>query len=549
VSRSLRLRWAAAALAVLCALVSPAAQPEASPARPRLVLFVSVDQMRADYLTRFEPLFQAGFRRLLEHGAVFTNASYRHANSETGPGHAVLLSGRHGRDNGVIANEWYDRLAGTIVNVVDDPVQVALPGPGRGASPANLIGYTIGDLLKKGSPASRVVGVAMKDRSAVLMAGRRADAAYWYEPKAGVFGSSSYYMRELPAWLSAWGADGHVEALNGRSWTRLLEDPAVYLRYAGPDDVRGEWDGQDTVFPHRIRGAPGSWDFHDDLRRTPFADELVLEVALQAMQAHQLGADDATDLLAVGFSATDLVGHTYGAESQELMDQILRLDRTLGRLLEAAEARAGRAGLLVGLSADHGALPLVERLRERGVDARRVHPDVLAAAARTALAASFPGPGELIAAFAQPNFYLDLEAIRRRGLERRAVERVMEQALLATGVVERVYTHDRLLADPPADDPSFALFRNSFFETRSPHVIVALKPHVYMEYYQGGSGHGTHHEYDRRVPIAFMGPRIVPGRYPAACGPHDIAPTLARLLGLEYRLDQDQRVLAEMLRE
>src|SRR5688500_6255768 len=148
----------------------------------RLVLFVSVDQMRFDYLTRFESLFQGGLRTLLEEGAVFVNASYRHAGTETGPGHAVLLSGRNGSHSGIVANEWYDSLSRANVNVVDDPAHAPLGGIGRGASPASFIGFTVGDVLKKASPRSRVVAVSLKDRSAVLTGGRRANAAYWFEP-------------------------------------------------------------------------------------------------------------------------------------------------------------------------------------------------------------------------------------------------------------------------------------------------------------------------------------------------------------------------------
>ena len=196
-------------------------------ARPRLVLFVSVDQMWFDYLDRFAAHYTGGLERLREEGAVFTNAYYRHANSETGPGHALLLSGRHARDNGIVANAWYDRTSGAVVNVVGDPLVAPLPGPGRGASPANFTGATVGDLLKRASPASRVVGVAGKDRSAILMAGPRADAAYWYEAAAGVFGSSTYYMKRCPPWLAEWNATRPVDALAGRSWTRLLDAPVV----------------------------------------------------------------------------------------------------------------------------------------------------------------------------------------------------------------------------------------------------------------------------------------------------------------------------------
>ncbi len=538
---ALRARGVLLAVATLLAAAASAAP------RPRLVLFVSVDQMRYDYLERFASLFTGGLKRFHQGGAIFSNARYRHANSETGPGHSVLLSGRHARDTGIVANEWYDRLLGRIVNVVDDPAVSPLPGPGRGASPAHAIGPSLGDLLKKTSPASRVVGVSMKDRSAILMAGARGDAAYWYEPAAGRLGSSTYYMRRLPDWLAAWNAAGHIDALFGRTWTRLLADEGPYLRLAGPDDVRGEWDNVDTVFPHRIRGAARSPEFYDDVRRTPFFDELTVDVAVRAMDAHALGRDEATDILAVGLSATDIIGHTYGSESQEIMDQVLRLDRTLGRLIDAAEARAGREHLLVALSADHGSMPLVERLQARELDARRVRPEEIVVPVRKALETRFPGAGDLIAAADVPSFYLDLAAIGRLGLKRADVEKVVEEALLGTGFISHVYTSAELLGGPPADDPDFVLVRNSYFESRSPHVIATQKPYLYISSRPGGTGHGTLHDYDRHVPVAFLGPGTKAGRYHGPCGPEDIVPTLARILGVEYRLEEGQRVLLEAL--
>lgn len=534
----------AAALLTAAGALAVAAQAD-SPARPRLVLFVAVDQMWSEYLDRFAPYFTGGLKRLRDEGAIFTNAYYRHANSETGPGHALLLTGRHARDNGIVANWWHDRLSGAPMNVVDDPFRRPLPGPGRAASPQNLLAGTIGDLLKLDSPDSRVVGVAGKDRSAILMAGREADAAYWYDSAFGGFGTSTYYMRELPGWLAAWNAARHADALAGRTWTRLLPDEAPYLKTAGPDDVKGEWDNVDTVFPHRIRGTPPAREYYDDLRRTPFADDLVLEVALAALEAHDLGRDDATDLLAVGFSATDAVGHTYGADSQELMDQVIRLDRVMGRLFDAAEARAGKGNVLIGLSADHSSMPLVEVLKAKGIDARRASPALLRDAVTKALEARFPGAGPLVQAWDEPHVYLDLEKIAQQRLKRADVEKVVEDALLGTGLVERVYTATRLLGDAPADDPDFALFRNSFFEPRSPQVIGRLKRYVYLDDRPGGTGHGTAQDYDRHVPVVFAGPGITRGRFDAACGPEDIAPTLARLLGLPYRMEAGQRVLTE----
>jgi len=544
-------RAIAAALALaLASACSPA--PSGSPPGParaepvRLVLVVSVDQMRYDYLTRFGSLFKGGFRRLLDRGAVFSNARYRHANTETGPGHAVLLSGRSSLHSGIIANEWYDTMLKREVNVVEDPATTPLGGLGRGASPTHFIGFTVGDMLKKRTPGSRVVGVSLKDRAAVLMAGPRADAAYWYETTGGNFITSTYYMKETPRWLADWNARHRAAGYAGRAWTRLLPDEGVYRRHAGEDKVDGEWDWVDTVFPHEIRGTPPGFEFYDDLRRTPFADELTLEVALEALAAHRLGTDGDTDLLAVGFSATDVIGHTYGPDSQEMMDQMLRLDQTLGRLFEAAEARVGAGGMLVVLGADHGVTPLVERLRAMGIDARRVRPAAVTAAVDEALARRFPRATGILAWARPPEFQLDLEALRRQGLKRRDVEAVVKKALLATGLVDRVYTHERLRGEAPADDPYFALVRNSFFEPRSPHVIGLLKEYVYLTDRVGGSGHGGPYEDDRHVPVVFMGPGVKTGAYAEPCGPEDVAPSLAALLHLEYPQQDSQRLLREM---
>lgn len=531
--------------ALVCTHGNPARSAEVTPPRPRLVLALSVDQMRFDYLTRFAPLFKGGLKTLVDKGAVFTNARYRHACTETGPGHSVMLSGRSPRHSGIVGNDWYDAASRKNMNVVDDPVHVAVGGRGRGASPRNFIGFTLGDVLKKQSPGSRVVGVAGKDRSAILMAGHRADAAYWYGA-GGAMVTSSYYMPVAPAWLTAFNERHVPDRYAGEKWTRLLPDEGVYLKYAGPDDVKGEWDNKDTVFPHAIRGRPPEDLFYDDLRRTPFADELTLAVALEALAAHGLGADEDTDVLAVGFSATDSIGHTYGADSQELMDQLLRLDRTLQKLFDDLDRRVGLSRVLVVLSADHGVLPLVEVLQSRGVAARRAGPDTLHEPVEAALRARFPGASGLVAAWDGPNVYLDLDALGRQGLRRADAEKAVIEGLTKSGLVDRVYTHADLLGEPPPDDPDFPLFQRAFFQPRSAHLVTRLKPWIYVGSYVGGTSHGTVHDYDRHVPVVFMGPGVKAGTYAAESGPEDIAPTLGALLGLEYA-SADGRTLSELL--
>ena len=387
------------------------------PLRPKLVLVLSIDQMRVDYLSRFAPLYRGGLKRLTERGAVFNNARYRHASTETGPGHSVLLSGRHPSHSGIVANDWWDPYLKKLINVVDDPFHLPLGGEGRSASPVNALSFTVGDVLKLGNVNSRVVGVSLKDRSAILMAGRRADAAYWYETAGGNFITSTYYAKEAPPWLTRWNRLRLPDTYAGKKWTRLLADEDVYEKYAGPDAIEGEWDRKDTVFPHAIRGNPPERLYYDDFRRTPFADEVTLSVALEAMNAHQLGQDEHTDIFAVGFSATDVIGHTYGPESHEIMDQLLRLDSVLEKLFQAIDDSVGLANTLVVLSADHGSLPLVENLRSQGIEARRASPDILRNAVQGALDRRFPGVQGLMAYFAT-DIYFDEEVIRLNRLDR-----------------------------------------------------------------------------------------------------------------------------------
>ena len=515
------------------------------PAPPRVVLVLAIDQMRFDYLTRFAPLYKGGLKTLLERGAVFTNAHYRHSATETGPGHSVILSGRHPSHSGIVANDWYDSYQGKFVNVVDDPVQGTLGGPGRSASPANALSFTVGDVLKATRAQSVVVGVSQKDRSAILMGGRRADAAYWYEAVGGNFVTSTYYMRETPSWLTAWNNRHVADAYAGQMWQRLLADVSVYDTYAGPDNVDGEWDRKDTVFPHGIRGRPPERLYYDDLRRTPFSDQMTLEFALEAMKAHHIGEDANPDVFAIGFASTDVVGHTYGSDSHETMDQLLRLDLLLGKLFSEIDARVGSGNALIVLTADHGALPLVENLTSKGVAARRAAPAILQTAVKQALDERF-GVVDGLFVFSSPDFYFVEETLRRHRISRKDAEATAVAALLRTQLVEKVYTHDDLTNTSPSSDPFLPLFQNAFYPPRSPHLNVLLKRHVYMSSAVGGTGHGTAHDYDRHVPLIFMGAGVRPGSYAEPSGPEDIAPTLAWLLGLEFPKEHDSRVLTEL---
>ena len=515
----------------------------------KLVLVISVDQMRFDYLTRFASLYKGGLRRLLNRGAVFSKAMVHHANTDTGPGHSVILSGRHPSSTGIIGDRWFDGSLKKVVQLVEDPKYSALGGKGGGYSPSNVIGTSLGDALKEKSPKSRVVAVSLRERCAILMAGHRGDAAYWYEGGggAGNFVTSTYYMRQAPPWLEQWNRQRFADRYAGQLWTRLLPDTRLYEKYAGRDDVEGEWDRRDIRFPHHIRGKPPEIRFYDDFRRTPFADEMTLDVALEALKGHELGKDEAPDILAVGFAATDVIGHTYGANSQEVMDQLLKLDQTLEKLFQEVEKSVGLAHTLVVLTSNHGALPLVEVLQEKGIDARRASPADMEAAVQKELGTSFPAVSGLIALFDAPNFYLDETVIEKHQLKREDVEAAVTKALLSTDLVEAVYTHSLLLRSKQSSDPYVQLSLNSFYPPRSPHLMVRLKRYIYLNDRMGGTGHGSPYDYDRHVPIIFMGTKVKPGKYGSPCGLEDIAPTLARLLGFDYPREPSSRLLSEMI--
>jgi predicted AlkP superfamily pyrophosphatase or phosphodiesterase len=538
-----------ALFAVCCISTAASAQAppaQVPPAQPKLILVIAVDQMRSDYVDRFAPLYRAGLKTLIDKGAVFSNAKYRHAANETGPGHSVLLTGADPLHSGIVANDWWDPYLGRVVNVIDDPVQTPLGGTGRPSSPANMLTFTVGDVMKSTNPRSRVVGVGMKDRSAILMAGRRADAAYWFENAGGNFITSTYYMDAAPAWLTDWNRQRHVDKYAGQTWTRLLDDVGLYEKYAGKDAIEGERDRTDILFPHPVVAKPPQTAYYAEIRRTPFADEVLLEFAFEAMKQHELGMDADTDILAVGFASTDVIGHAWGPDSQELMDQMLRLDRVIGRLLAQVHSSVGLDNTIVVLSADHGSRPLVEILQERGLPGRRITPKELENVLVSALAKRFPGVTGLVSYFAT-DVYLNEGVVRRNNLNWKEVEATAIGALLSTGVVDKVYTHDDLRSHARSDDPYLELFKKAFYAPRAPHLNVLLKPGVYVNSATGGTGHGTAYDADRHVPVIFMGRDITPGRYTQESAPEDIAPTLAQMLRLVFPREHDSRVLSEML--
>lgn len=508
---------------------------------PRLVVVLVIDQLRADYIERFQDHYRGGLGWLLDRGAYFPRAAYRYSATFTAAGHATISTGKHPASHGIVGNSWRESARGEVYSVADERYP-AVGGPGESRSPLALLADTLGDGLKDAHDGSRVYSVSTKDRSAILLAGKGADGAFWFEPDCGCLVSSSYYGEALPSWLAEFNAAQPAAAYAGKDWHRLHDDASLYDSLARRDRFPTEADGIETDFPH-ARPAEG---YESTLAATPFSDEITLGAALAALRSGELGTDGEPDLLALGLSATDSIGHRYGPFSQEAMDNHLRLDRGLADLIEAIDEIVGLDHVVFALSADHGAMPLVEHLQASGVAAERFSVAALWDGARRAADHCGAGPAsETVADASGRRLYWDESALRERNLNPGEASECVADWLRSQPGVEAVLTAGQLSAG--GGGPLEALFERAFFPGRSPHIQVHLHPYLYVGG-ETGTGHGTAHAHDRRVPVLLAGSGISPGRHETAAGPADLAPTLAAVLGVTMPPAPSTRVLREALR-
>jgi hypothetical protein len=508
------------------------------------VVVVAVDQLRPDYLDRFRPFFgPGGFNLFLQRGAAYPEARYRHATTSTCPGHAVMLSGSYAEVNGIVANEWYDRRAGRPVNCAEDPTVKLVGATGPGRSPRNLFGATLGDVLKTATAGrSRVVTVAGKDRSAIMLGGHLADAAYWMAET--LFVTSTYYRRDLPAWAREFNASHPISAYVGRAWDRAL--PAAAYQFMGPDDEPAERDeaGLGRTFPHPLANDAA-------VENSPVLNDVIADFALRAVEAESLGRDTVPDLLGIGFSANDHVGHLYGPDSHEVMDATVRLDRTLRRLFEVLDRTVGLAHVVVVLTADHGVAPMpevLERVHPGTSVARRQDPAALETAARRALTARYgqiPAPGWIVY-HAPPMMYLNVAVLDALNVPLEDAERVAQAAVRAVPGVHDVLTSSELGRQRAAGAETDAA--HSFHPSRSGNLYYMLEPYWLPDANPTGADHGSPWRYDQAVPLLWFGPGIVPGVHRGSADIADIAPTLAALLDLAPPGGAQGRVLPELLR-
>lgn len=512
-TRRTLLLVSAAALAA-----SLSAQP---PAHPKLILAIAVDQFRYDYLTRFRADYTGGFKTLLTQGAVFTNARYEHVPTVTAIGHSTFLSGATPSMSGIIGNEWFDRASGKKVTSVADASVQLLGGSENplGSSPRRLLVSTLGDEMKMADPRTKVVGISLKDRSAILPAGHMANGAYWFDNVSGNFVSSTYYFPDLPAWVKEFNARHPADQYAGKQWNGKT------LALAGPKP-------------------------YDSLPATPWGNELIEAFTERALESEQLGRGPQTDLLAVSFSSNDYVGHELGPDDPAVRDMADRTDKLFAKLFALIDQRVGMRNVVVVLTADHGVAPVPDVNQKRRMPGG-ILPDI-SAPVQQALSARY-GEGKWIVSSIEYGLYLDWKLIDEKKLHRKEVIETAAEVVRAQPHIFQVYTYDALLHGEIPHDFVSDRVASGFYAPRAADVFYLPEPYWIPQptgatAYKTKTTHGTPFGYDTHVPVIFMGPGIKPGIYNGPIRPNDIAPTLATLLSVETPSGSVGRALEEILK-
>ncbi len=520
-------RIASAVAATLPVLLTAQASSPTLP--PTLVVQITVDQLRPDYFERFASQLTGGLGRLYRHGAFFANATHDHATTETAPGHATLWSGRFPSHTGVVLNEIG----------VADPQAPLLFGRGGGASPYRFRGSAYFDWVRARDQFSRALSVSRKDRGAILPLGRAKQAVFWYSLD-GRFTTSRYYGDTVPTWVQRFNTRDFTRRFLGTDWKLLLDSTA----YPEKDSVPTEHQGKDFVFPHRLpadqrAGTNAFVDF-------PWMDDATVDFALAGVHAMELGAGPTLDVLAVSLSTTDAIGHAYGPDSRELHDQILRVDRAIGRLIDSLYVLRDSTRIVFALGADHGVTPLPEQSFP-GTDPMRGRVDTrpVINAARSALAArGVEGDAlDLQAGILS----LDRRRLAAKGVNSDSVITTLRASLLKLPGMLRVDRVGTLAALAARGDKLARRWFHSIPADMDAVLTVTFKPSYYWATVKDAT-HGSPHDLDARIPIILMGPMFTSGRFAMPVRSVDVAPTLGAVTGVPPIEPVDGRVLTEALR-
>lgn len=508
--------------------------------QPKLVVGIVVDQMRQEYLYRFESKFgEGGFKRLMGNGFMLTNAHYNYVPTYTGPGHASIYSGTTPATHGIIGNDWWDKNLKKEVNCVGDDRYQPVGNPeGNGdVSPWRLLSSTITDELKISTQKKgKVVGLSIKDRGAVLPAGHLPDGAYWLDSKSGKFITSTYYKNNLPEWVDNFNNLKLADNYLNQEWRTLLP----IEKYLNPDDSPYErkFKGKDKpVFPYNLKELKKENGGYDLLSVTAFGDDLLTEFAKSALMGEQMGKDEVTDFLAISFSTPDYVGHSMGPNSVELEDTYLRLDKNLEDLLKRLDKEVGESNYVVFLTADHAVAEVPQFLKDNKLPAGNFSWSNVEAGLTEHLQKQFPGK-KVIDRITNEQVYFNHDVFsgdpKSAGIELLIASEMTVNFLQSVDGIAQVYPKAIIKQGMYNETGVKGMMVRGYNFKRSGDVLVQVEPSWIPSSYPTGTTHGSAYSYDTNVPILFFGKGIKKGKSSAYHTITDIAPTLSVMLKIKF---------------
>ena len=525
--------------------------------KPKLILQITIDQMRGDFPMRYKDrLGEGGFRYLMEQGTHYINAHFQHADTETHIGHAALFTGTYPAHNGIVAGNWFDKDKGKVIyNCEDDryPMIGKEPAKGKGRAPTNLLSSTIGDeLIISNNSQSRMFSVSIKDRGAILPGGHTGKA-FWYSKSNGSFESSTYYYEDYPDWVKHWNDNKLADKYKDTKW-ELLDDASTYV-FGKDDDRPFEIDmfGLGTTFPHQVKGD--SKYFYASLIATPFGDEITADFAKTLIKEEKLGKGEYTDFMAISFSVTDYIGHVFGPSSLEAEDNVLRVDRLLADLFKFIDEQIGLDQTLIIVSADHGMCEAPEYMQVLGFEVGRLTSEtIVKGTIKNGIEERLGISGDVIRLYEHPYVYLNEEEIKKTKYSIAEVESAVAEEIIKTkGIIGAVTRTDLIKGSFATTEMNMSIL-NNFHLKRSGHVHVVADQFWYF-YYQMETTtdiaaiHCSPWTYDTYVPLFFAGHGISSQRITRPVTPYDIAITIANYLEIKPPSGSIGVPLVEVLKE
>jgi predicted AlkP superfamily pyrophosphatase or phosphodiesterase len=506
----------------------------AKPAAPKLIVGIVIDQMRYDYLYRFMSKFGPdGFKRLMGQGFNCRNTNYNYAPTYTGPGHASIYTGTTPSVHGIIANNWYDRTTGKSLYCAEDKTvsTVGAEGTAGQMSPRNMLANTITDEVHMASNLySKVIGVSLKDRGAILPAGHTANAAYWYDA-SGAWITSTYYMKTLPTWVEAFNKKELPKQYMSQSWNTLLPGDQYIESTADNNKYESKFKGEIApVFPHALPELMAANGGLDMIRTTPFGNTLTKDFAIATIEEESMGKGFATDFLTVSFSSTDYIGHAYGPHSIELEDTYLRLDRDLASFLKFLDTYIGKDNVLLFLTADHAVLDVPQFLIDRKIPAGYFDYRSSIDSLKRMLNSHYGDT--LVQAYTNQEIYLNHGVIATKGIQENKLQQEIADFMIRFPGVASCVTAHALKNTSFSSDDIRSFVQNGYLPKRSGDVMVNLMPAWIESEKRTGTTHGSPYSYDTHVPLLWYGWGIHPGSSTDLTHPIDIAPTISMLLNI-----------------